>query len=72
MHASAVKALAMLGIGRQQVRTYASDATGSLEVQALERALVSSRARRLLRNGYQDGTSRDQDDREHPVPAQPA
>ena len=39
VHASAVKALAMLGIGRQQVRTFASDATGDLDVQALERAL---------------------------------
>jgi glutamate/tyrosine decarboxylase-like PLP-dependent enzyme len=39
VHASAVKALAMLGVGRQQVRTFASDATGDLEVQALERAL---------------------------------
>jgi glutamate/tyrosine decarboxylase-like PLP-dependent enzyme len=39
VHASAVKALAMLGVGRQQVRTFASDATGDLDVQALERAL---------------------------------
>jgi glutamate/tyrosine decarboxylase-like PLP-dependent enzyme len=39
VHASAVKALAMLGIGRQQVRTFASDVTGGLDVQALERAL---------------------------------
>ena len=39
VHASAVKALAMLGIGRQQVCTFASDATGDLDVQALERAL---------------------------------
>ena len=39
VHASAVKALAMLGIGRQQVCTFASDATGDLDAQALERAL---------------------------------
>jgi glutamate/tyrosine decarboxylase-like PLP-dependent enzyme len=39
VHASAVKALAMLGIGRRQVQTFASDATGALDVDALERAL---------------------------------
>jgi hypothetical protein len=39
VHASAVKALAMLGIGRQQVQTFAADATGRLDVGALERAL---------------------------------
>ncbi|HEX7311074.1 MAG TPA: aspartate aminotransferase family protein [Gaiellaceae bacterium] len=39
VHVSAVKALAMLGIGRRQVRTFAADATGNLDVDALERAL---------------------------------
>jgi glutamate/tyrosine decarboxylase-like PLP-dependent enzyme len=39
VHASAVKALAMLGIGRQQVRTFAADATGRLDSDALEAAL---------------------------------
>jgi len=39
VHASAVKALAMLGIGRRQVRTFASDATGVLDADALEEAL---------------------------------
>jgi glutamate/tyrosine decarboxylase-like PLP-dependent enzyme len=39
VHASAVKALAMLGIGRRQVRTFAADATGALDADALERAL---------------------------------
>jgi glutamate/tyrosine decarboxylase-like PLP-dependent enzyme len=40
VHASAIKALTMLGVGRQQVRTFAEDATGRLDVDALERALV--------------------------------
>jgi glutamate/tyrosine decarboxylase-like PLP-dependent enzyme len=39
VHASAVKALAMLGIGRRQVQTFASDATGRLDSVALEGAL---------------------------------
>jgi glutamate/tyrosine decarboxylase-like PLP-dependent enzyme len=39
VHASAVKALAMLGIGRRQVRTLAADATGRLDGDALEAAL---------------------------------
>ena len=39
VHASAVKALAMLGIGRQQVQTFAADATGRLDADALGRAL---------------------------------
>jgi glutamate/tyrosine decarboxylase-like PLP-dependent enzyme len=39
VHASAVKALAMLGIGRQQVQTFASDATGTLDHDALREAL---------------------------------
>jgi glutamate/tyrosine decarboxylase-like PLP-dependent enzyme len=39
VHVSAVKALAMLGIGRRQVRTFEADATGNLNAHALERAL---------------------------------
>jgi glutamate/tyrosine decarboxylase-like PLP-dependent enzyme len=39
IHASAFKALAMLGIGRRSVRTFARDATGRLDEPALERAL---------------------------------
>ena len=39
VHASALKALAMLGIGRAQVRTFAADATGRLDVAALDAAL---------------------------------
>jgi glutamate/tyrosine decarboxylase-like PLP-dependent enzyme len=39
VHASAVKALAMLGIGRRQVRTFAADATGRLDSDSLEAAL---------------------------------
>ena len=39
VHASAVKALGMLGIGRRQVRTFAADATGRLDPAALEDAL---------------------------------
>jgi glutamate/tyrosine decarboxylase-like PLP-dependent enzyme len=39
VHASAVKALAMLGVGRAQVRTFPADATGRLDVAALEEAL---------------------------------
>jgi glutamate/tyrosine decarboxylase-like PLP-dependent enzyme len=39
VHVSAVKALAMLGIGRRQVRTFAWDATGRLDAAALEAAL---------------------------------
>jgi glutamate/tyrosine decarboxylase-like PLP-dependent enzyme len=39
VHASAVKALAMLGIGRRQVRTFAADATGRLDAGALRDAL---------------------------------
>jgi glutamate/tyrosine decarboxylase-like PLP-dependent enzyme len=39
VHASAVKALAMLGIGRRQVQTFAEDATGRLDADGLERAL---------------------------------
>ena len=39
VHASATKALAMLGIGRRQVRTFPADATGRLDIEGLERAL---------------------------------
>jgi glutamate/tyrosine decarboxylase-like PLP-dependent enzyme len=39
IHASVVKALAMLGVGRQQVRTFAADETGTLDAGALEREL---------------------------------
>jgi glutamate/tyrosine decarboxylase-like PLP-dependent enzyme len=39
VHASAVKALAMLGVGRRQVRTFAADASGRLDADALEAAL---------------------------------
>jgi glutamate/tyrosine decarboxylase-like PLP-dependent enzyme len=39
VHARAVKALAMQGIGRQQVQTLAADATGRLDGDALENAL---------------------------------
>jgi glutamate/tyrosine decarboxylase-like PLP-dependent enzyme len=39
VHASAVKALSMLGIGRRQVRAFAADATGALDGDALEAAL---------------------------------
>jgi glutamate/tyrosine decarboxylase-like PLP-dependent enzyme len=39
VHASAVKALAMLGVGRQQVQSFSEDATGRLDAGGLERAL---------------------------------
>jgi glutamate/tyrosine decarboxylase-like PLP-dependent enzyme len=39
VHASAAKALAMLGIGRRQVRAFAADATGRLDLAELESAL---------------------------------
>src|SRR5919109_3395543 len=39
VHASAVKALSMLGIGRRQVQTFAADGTGRLDTDALRRAL---------------------------------
>ena len=39
VHASALKALAMLGIGRAQVRTFPADDTGRLDEEALARAL---------------------------------
>jgi len=39
VHASAVKALAMLGIGRRHVRLFAADGSGRLDLDALEAAL---------------------------------
>jgi glutamate/tyrosine decarboxylase-like PLP-dependent enzyme len=39
IHSSAVKALAMLGIGRESVRRFAADPSGRLDLEALERAL---------------------------------
>jgi glutamate/tyrosine decarboxylase-like PLP-dependent enzyme len=39
VHASATKALAMLGIGRRQVQSFAADPTGRLDAEALEAAL---------------------------------
>jgi glutamate/tyrosine decarboxylase-like PLP-dependent enzyme len=39
VHASAVKALAKLGIGRQQAQTFAADGSGRLDGDALEDAL---------------------------------
>jgi glutamate/tyrosine decarboxylase-like PLP-dependent enzyme len=39
VHPSALKALAMLGIGRAQVQTFARDAAGRLDLAAMERAL---------------------------------
>jgi glutamate/tyrosine decarboxylase-like PLP-dependent enzyme len=39
VHASAVKALAMLGVGRAHVRTFPADASGRLDVEALAGAL---------------------------------
>jgi glutamate/tyrosine decarboxylase-like PLP-dependent enzyme len=39
IHPSALKALAMLGIGRDSVRTYSRDPTGRLDVSAMSRAL---------------------------------
>src|SRR5262245_30258746 len=39
VHASAAKALAMLGVGRRQVRTFTADATDRLDIAELESAL---------------------------------
>ncbi len=39
LHASVVKALAMLGIGRSAVRLFSADVTGRLDEEALENAL---------------------------------
>jgi glutamate/tyrosine decarboxylase-like PLP-dependent enzyme len=39
IHSSAIKALGMLGLGRDTVRTFARDEVGRLDAEALERAL---------------------------------
>ena len=39
IHSSALKALAMLGIGRGSVRTFSKDAAGRLDLEAMEAAL---------------------------------
>jgi glutamate/tyrosine decarboxylase-like PLP-dependent enzyme len=39
VHASATKVLAMLGIGRRQVRTLTADGTGRLDIEGLKEAL---------------------------------
>jgi glutamate/tyrosine decarboxylase-like PLP-dependent enzyme len=41
IHSSAVKAIAMLGIGRARIRTLERDTVGRLDVEELERALVA-------------------------------
>jgi glutamate/tyrosine decarboxylase-like PLP-dependent enzyme len=40
IHSSAIKALGMLGLGRNTVRTFARDEVGRLDVEGLERALA--------------------------------
>jgi glutamate/tyrosine decarboxylase-like PLP-dependent enzyme len=40
VHASAVKALTMLGVGSESVRRFSADATGALDLEGLERALA--------------------------------
>jgi glutamate/tyrosine decarboxylase-like PLP-dependent enzyme len=40
IHSSAIKALGMLGLGRDTVRTFARDEVGRLDVEGLERALA--------------------------------
>ena len=45
VHASALKALAMLGIGRRHVQTFSADPTGRLDEDALRRALAGLRGR---------------------------
>ena len=39
IHTSAVKVLAMLGVGREQIRTFSRDGTGRLDLEAMRRAL---------------------------------
>ena len=46
VHPSDRKAFAMLGLGRDTVRTFTRDAVGRLDLQGLEGALASSTARR--------------------------
>ncbi len=48
VHASATKALAMLGIGRRQVRTFAADGSGRLDTHGLETALRRFEAPAIL------------------------
>jgi glutamate/tyrosine decarboxylase-like PLP-dependent enzyme len=48
VHASAAKALAMLGIGRRQVRTFAADGSGRLDTDELETALRRLEAPAIL------------------------
>jgi glutamate/tyrosine decarboxylase-like PLP-dependent enzyme len=48
VHASAAKALAMLGIGRRQVRTFAADGSGRLDTDGLETALRRLEAPAIL------------------------
>ena len=48
LHASAIKALGMLGIGKKTVRTIAADATGRLDLAALETALEDLAAPAIL------------------------
>jgi glutamate/tyrosine decarboxylase-like PLP-dependent enzyme len=45
VHASAVKALAMLGVGRRSVRRFSADATGRLDLQALQGAIAELRGK---------------------------
>ena len=45
IHSSAVKALALLGIGRKGVRTFSRDDVGRLDLDALEAALQELTAR---------------------------
>jgi glutamate/tyrosine decarboxylase-like PLP-dependent enzyme len=40
VHTSAIKALTMLGVGRDSVRRFSADPTGALDLEGLERALV--------------------------------
>jgi glutamate/tyrosine decarboxylase-like PLP-dependent enzyme len=41
IHSSAVKAIAMLGLGRSRIRTFQRDAVGRLDLAALEQALAA-------------------------------
>jgi glutamate/tyrosine decarboxylase-like PLP-dependent enzyme len=43
VHTSAVKALTMLGVGRDSIRRFGADATGALDLQGLEQALAELR-----------------------------
>jgi glutamate/tyrosine decarboxylase-like PLP-dependent enzyme len=48
VHASALKALAMLGIGRRQVQTFSADSSGRLDEVGLRRALAGVRGPAIL------------------------